>query len=185
MSRSMHISLCAGERVFINGAVLRVDRKVGIELLNDASFLLEGHVLQAEQATTPLRQLYFAAQTLLIDPAQAEPARDLCAQMMAGILAATRDEVILTGLASVHRLIESGRLFEALKTIRGLYAAEAAVLTSEGNAPPPVSTPLRPGREVPPRHLGKGGSPSLPRGPRAPSQPASGRAPFPNRRSEP
>ncbi|MGC5779412.1 flagellar biosynthesis repressor FlbT [Methylobacterium sp. NFXW15] len=185
MSRSMHISLCAGERVFINGAVLRVDRKVGIELLNDASFLLEGHVLQAEQATTPLRQLYFAAQTLLIDPAQAEPARDLCAQMMAGILAATRDEVILTGLASVHRLIELGRLFEALKTIRGLYAAEAAVLTSEGGATPPVATSLRPGREVPPRHFGKAGSPSLPRGPRAPSQPASGRAPFPNRRSEP
>lgn len=147
----MHLSLAAGERVFINGAVLRVDRKVGIELLNDAAFLLEGHVLQVEQATTPLRQLYFAAQTMLIEPAQAAPARDLCVGLMAGILTATSDETIRAGLVSVGKLIEGGRLFEALKTIRSLYPAEAAVLASQGAAPGPAPARLKPGREVPPQ----------------------------------
>ena len=70
----MRLSLRAGERVYVNGAVLRVDRKVSLELLNDATFLLETHVLQAEAATTPLRQLYFAVQALVIDPANADRA---------------------------------------------------------------------------------------------------------------
>jgi len=167
MKRTMHLSLGAGERVFINGAVLRVDRKVGIELLNDAAFLLEGHVLQVEQATTPLRQLYFAAQTMLIEPAHAEAARDLFAGLMAGILTATRDEPIRAGLASVGRLIEGGRLFEALKTIRGLYPAEAAVLQSQGSAPPPAPARLKPGREVPPP------APRKPAGAAQPRRPAT------------
>ena len=34
---SLKISLRAGERLFLNGAVLRVDRKTQIELLNDVT----------------------------------------------------------------------------------------------------------------------------------------------------
>ena len=62
----MHISLRAGEKFYINGAVLRVDRKVSIELLNDATFLLEAHVMHVEDVTTPLRQLYFIVQIMLM-----------------------------------------------------------------------------------------------------------------------
>ena len=72
----MHLSLRAGERIYINGAVLRVDRKVTLELMNDVTFLLEQHVMQPEQATTPL-QLYFIVQIMLIEPAKAEQARNL------------------------------------------------------------------------------------------------------------
>ena len=73
--RSMHLTLRAGERLFLNGAVLRTDRKVSLELLNDATFLLENHVLQVEDTTTPLRQLYFAAQAMLMDPQNADASR--------------------------------------------------------------------------------------------------------------
>ena len=75
MMKSMHISLKAGEKLFLNGAVFQVDRKVTLELLNDATFLLESHVMQPEDTTTPLRQLYFVAQSLLVDPANADAAR--------------------------------------------------------------------------------------------------------------
>ncbi|MGH6860361.1 MAG: flagellar biosynthesis repressor FlbT, partial [Phyllobacterium sp.] len=68
----MKISLRAGEKLYVNGAVLRADRKVSLEFMNDVSFLLESHVLQTDQTTTPLRQLYFAAQIMLVDP----PVRD-------------------------------------------------------------------------------------------------------------
>ena len=64
----MKISLRAGERVYINGAVLRVDRKVSLELVNDVMFLLEGQVMQASDATTALRQLYFIVQLMLMNP---------------------------------------------------------------------------------------------------------------------
>lgn len=63
----MKISLRAGERVYINGAVLRVDRKVSLELVNDVMFLLEGQVMQAADATTAMRQLYFIVQLMLMN----------------------------------------------------------------------------------------------------------------------
>lgn len=157
-ARTMHLSLKAGERVYINGAVVRVDRKVALELMNDATFLLEGHVLQAEEATTPLRQLYFAAQTILIAPAQAGPARALYARIEEGILAATTEPAIRDGLAAAHALVEAGRAFEALKLIRSLYPAEAAVLGPSApfpDMPPAARIPpaalVAPGRSGPRR----------------------------------
>ncbi|MGL2349569.1 flagellar biosynthesis repressor FlbT [Helicobacter pylori] len=38
----MYLTLKPNEKIFINGAILRVDRKVTFELLNDVTFLLEG-----------------------------------------------------------------------------------------------------------------------------------------------
>ena len=75
--KGMPISPKRSERIFINGAVIRVDRKVSLERLNDLNFLLESHVLQAEEATTPLRQIYFIAQSMLMDPANAETTFDV------------------------------------------------------------------------------------------------------------
>ena len=57
MKAKMRFSLKAGERIFINGAVLTVSQKVTLSLLNEARFLLESHVLQVVEATTPMRQL--------------------------------------------------------------------------------------------------------------------------------
>src|SRR5260221_314320 len=48
----MKISLRAGERIYGNGAVLCVDRKGCLELVNDVMFLLEGQGMQAGDATT-------------------------------------------------------------------------------------------------------------------------------------
>ena len=64
----MLIHLKRNERLFVNGAVLRLDRRGTIELMNDAQFLLENHIMQPEDATTPLRQMYFVVQTMIIDP---------------------------------------------------------------------------------------------------------------------
>ncbi|MGY2050562.1 flagellar biosynthesis repressor FlbT [Methylobacterium sp. JK268] len=144
----MRLSLRSGERVYVNGAVLRVDRRVSLELLNEATFLLEQHVLQPEQATTPLRQLYFAAQVLLIDPSRTAEARRLYDELHAGLMAALTNPEIRAGLLAASAQIAAGRPFEALKLIRGLYPAEAAVLgggVAAGEAPSSEPTPV-PGR---------------------------------------
>ena len=70
----MNISLRRGERIFINGAVIRVDRKVCLELLNDATFLLEHHIIQPEEASSPLKKLYLAIQTILMAPSEGNTA---------------------------------------------------------------------------------------------------------------
>jgi flagellar protein FlbT len=120
--------LRAGERVFINGAVLRVDRKVAIECLNDVTFLLESHVMQADQATTPLRQLYFIVQTMAIDPASLGMSRELFEKSHKLLTAAFANAEVLDGLGRIAPMIESARYYEALKTLRALFPIEDAIL---------------------------------------------------------
>ncbi len=126
--KSMLISLRPGQRIYLNGAVIRVDRKVTLELLNDATFLLESHVMQPEETTTPLRQLYYVVQMMLIDPSATENARQLFAEMVDGVGVTFQSEAVLSGLKDVAGLVEKGRNFEALRTIRGLFPHEDAIL---------------------------------------------------------
>jgi flagellar protein FlbT len=120
----MNLTLRAGERLFINGAVIRTDRKATIELLNDATFLLEAHVMQASDATTPLRQIYFVIQVMLMDPPSAKTTADLAQALIAKALGAFDTPEVRAGLRNVIDLIGRSRYFEAMKTIRALYVLE-------------------------------------------------------------
>ena len=127
----MHIALKAGERIFINGAVLRVDRKTSLELLNNAVFLLEAHVLQPQDTTTPLRQIYFVLQSMLMDPVAASHARDLAEVLIASTRKTFSNRDIVDGLGEVEVQMAEDRLFDALKTIRGLYPIEALIMSGK------------------------------------------------------
>jgi len=110
----MRLSLRAGEKIYINGAVLRADRKVSLELMNDATFLLEAHVMQPEAATTPMRRLYFAVQTILMAPRDSARARALFEAEATALLDAGDGRA-----AQLRALVDRGRYFEALKSLRG------------------------------------------------------------------
>ena len=130
----MRISLRAGEKFYVNGAVLRVDRKVSFELLNDATFLLEAHVMNVSDVTTPLRQLYFVVQIMLMNPADTPAATEMFAQTIANNRKTFADTKILCGLDTVEQLIVEDRKFDALKTIRTLLPIEAKVLCLDEEA---------------------------------------------------
>lgn len=134
----MNLSLRANEKIYINGAILKFDRKVSLELMNDATFLLETHVIQPDQTTTPLRQLYFVVQTMLIDPKNAGAARMLFDRMLMTTICIFEDATVLFGLEHIDRLIAEERYFEALKQLRALYPAEAGILASSGQAREPM-----------------------------------------------
>lgn len=131
----MRISLRPQERFFVNGAVLRVDRKVGVELLNDVTFLMENHVLQPEDTRTPLRQLYFVVQTMLIDPANAVHTRALYDALYPTILRSFANRDVIDGLVSLGECVTQGRCFDGLKLLRGLFALEAQILGNSGSPP--------------------------------------------------
>jgi flagellar biosynthesis repressor protein FlbT len=124
----MHISLRAGEKIYINGAVLCADRKVSLELLNDAAFLLEAHVMKVEDATTPLRQLYFIVQIMLMNPTDTAGARDMFEKSIRMIIDISEGPALLAGLGCIKTHVEAGRVFEALKAIRTLFPIEAEIL---------------------------------------------------------
>lgn len=135
MKSTLRISLKSGERIFINGAVLRVDRKVALEFLNDVTFLLENHVLQPEDANTPLRQLYFIAQMILINPEGKEQSVTLFRKSVSMLLNCFQNDEILAELKRVDGMVASGRAFDALKAIRALYPLEDRILHDQEMTP--------------------------------------------------
>jgi flagellar biosynthesis repressor protein FlbT len=128
MTGNLKLHLKPNERIFINGGVLKVDRKVAIEFLNDVVFLMEGHIIQEEEATTPLKQLYFVVQSMLMDPKTRDLARQIYEQSHKMLIATFKDQDVLEGLVAVKQMIERDRAFDALKKIRALFPIEAEIL---------------------------------------------------------
>ena len=124
----MHIMLRAGEKLYLNGAVFRADRKVGVELLNEATFLLEAHVLSVEKATTPLRQLYFIVQMMLMNPLDTTAAGRLFEDTLERMRRTYDDAAVLDALEQTRRFVETTRYFDALKVLRGVFSRDDALM---------------------------------------------------------
>lgn len=120
----MMIHLKRGEKLYVNGAVLRVDRRTSLEFLNDVSFLLENHVMQVEEAISPLRQLYFVVQTMLIDPVNAGMTVELYKHLSHRVRQSAAKTEVRANLDFVDLKVTGGRYFEALKTLRSCFAWE-------------------------------------------------------------
>ena len=141
----MHLTLRPGEKLYLNGAVVRADRKVCLELMNDAVFLLEVHVMHPDKATTPLRQLYFIVQSMLMSPEDVVAARALFADSLRRMVKAYARPEVLEALDRTEALVAAARYFEALKGLRTFFAIDDALL-GRGEATTgrfsPVALPL-------------------------------------------
>jgi flagellar protein FlbT len=135
MKNTLKISLKPNEKIYLNGAVIRVDRKVTLELLNDVQFLLESHVLQIDDASTPLRQLYFILQVMLMNPTGANDAYEMFRRSLPLMIASFSDPEISGTLKQIDRMVGEGHVYEALKAIRGLYPLESKALGENDDAP--------------------------------------------------
>jgi flagellar biosynthesis repressor protein FlbT len=120
----MIIHLKRNEKLYLNGAVIKLDRRGTIELLNDADFLLENHIMQPEDAITPLRRLYFLVQAMLMDPKNSHLMRELFKINLVQVREAVLDQEFLHVLKEVEFRVMGGRFFEAMKTIRQNYHIE-------------------------------------------------------------
>jgi flagellar protein FlbT len=130
----MLIHLKRGEKIYVNGAVLRVDRRASLEFLNDVDFLLENHVIQAEEARTPLRQLYFVVQTMLIDPANAGMTHQLHVHLSHRLLQAASTPGIVDAVRAADEKVAANKYFEALKILRAAFPLEDDVLAASPRA---------------------------------------------------
>lgn len=129
MSTTTTIPLHAGEKIFINGAVVRVDRMVTLELLNDVPYLLEHQIMQVEQTTTTLRQLYYVLQMMLMDPPTAAAALDVFECSSRWLVEAVESKDLLAGVLLARDQVAQGRVFDALQTVRGLIPIEDHILS--------------------------------------------------------
>ncbi|MEN0000092.1 MAG: flagellar biosynthesis repressor FlbT [Pseudomonadota bacterium] len=134
MSSPLKLYLKANDRIFINGAVLRADRKVCLELLNDAHFLLENHVMQVEDADTPLKQLYYIVQLMVMSPQDADKIMHAYRECMNNLLDSFENKQVLFILKDIDVQINQGSYYPSLKMIRTLFDTESSILNKDSKA---------------------------------------------------
>jgi flagellar protein FlbT len=139
VKKGFRISLRAGERIYVNGAVLSPDRKVSLEFLNDVAFLLESHVILAEETTTPLRQLYFVVQSMLMEPERAPATREVFDRLHAELCSSFANGEVLAGLQNVMHLVAAERIYDALKMLRNLFPIEEAIMRAHKTSNKPAA----------------------------------------------
>ncbi len=125
---ALKICLKTGEKIYINGAVLEASHKMSFNILNNATFLLESHIIQAEQANTPFRQLYFIIQTMLIQPDNKESIMNIFHDHCEELKKHLENDELIDGLERVVGQMNRDRAFEALKSVRNLFDVAAMVL---------------------------------------------------------
>jgi flagellar biosynthesis repressor protein FlbT len=136
----MQIHLKKGEKIYVNGAVIRADHRCSLEFMNNVTFLLENHVMQADKANTPFKQIYFVVQTMLIDPENAQITRELYWHQSSSLHKTVENVELRGGLESCDSCVKNQRYFDALKILRGLFEAESKLL--------PAARPINLRKEV-------------------------------------
>lgn len=134
MNDTTRITLRAGERIFINGAVLRAEGRTSLEVLNDVPYLHENEIIHAQQTVTPLRQLYYILQTMVMEPAGVEMARGVYLDTMSWLKKTFENPVVLKGLDAISAQVDAGSPFKALQTLRLLVPIEDAIMGSNRSA---------------------------------------------------
>lgn len=125
---SLKITLRDGEKMVINGAVLRSVGRTEIHVENHAAILRGREVMSPEEATTPARKLYFACMMACIQPDQTEMYQDQILILLGDLLDAFEAPGAKVACASFARLIATGNFYRALDECRSLLDYEAAVL---------------------------------------------------------
>lgn len=133
MSTPTRVTLRPGERIFVNGAVLAWDGRGSFEILNDVPYLLEHEIIHAQQTNTPLRQLYYILQTMVLEPGGVADAQELYNQTMDALADTFSHQEVLIGLAIIRRQVAEGAPFAALKTLRTLVPIEDQILGRNKN----------------------------------------------------
>ncbi len=120
----LRITLRDGEKAIVNGAVLRAVGRTQIAVENQVSILRGREVMQPEEATTPARQLYFAAMLAYIDPANRSQHQDNIVALIGNLVATlTTPEARTACIAFAHDVAQND-YYTSLSAARELIGFE-------------------------------------------------------------
>lgn len=124
----LRISLRDGEKVVVNGAVLRAVGRMQLVIENKASVMRGSEVMAADEATTPARQLYFHTMMAYVDPARSEEHKGrvlIALQEVMALLPSAEAQAISASFAAKAAGL---RFYKALVDCRQLMRLEAEAL---------------------------------------------------------
>lgn len=121
----LKLSLKPGERFVLNGAVVQNgDRRGSLILQNKASVLREKDIMQAEEANTPARRIYFPVMMMYLDEAGAARYFDEFAKRMNEFMGAVLNPTVLAECVAISKHIMARDYYKALMSCRALIEYE-------------------------------------------------------------
>ena len=133
----LKLSLKPGEKFVLNGAVVQNGDRRGVLLLqNKASVLREKDIMQAEEANSPARRIYFPMMMMYLDEANAGRYYDEFARRMTEFMGVIGNPEILTDCVNISKHAMAREYYKALMLCRKLIEYEDERL---GNVPSGLS----------------------------------------------
>jgi len=121
----LKLSLKPGEKFVLNGAVVQNgDRRGVLVLQNKASVLREKDIMQAEDATSPARRIYFPVMMMYLDEPGAVRYYDEFAHRLSEFMSAIRNPDVLDDCVAISRNVMGREYYKALMGCRKLIDYE-------------------------------------------------------------
>ena len=134
----LKLSLKPGERFVLNGAVVQNgDRRAIMVLQNKASVLREKDIMQADDAVTPARRIYFPVMMMYLEEASAERYYDEFVRRLTEFMGVISNPEVLADCVNISKHCMAREYYRALMMCRKLIDYEDERL---GNVPARVST---------------------------------------------
>ena len=133
----LKLSLKPGEKFVLNGAVLQNgDRRASLILQNKASVLREKDIMQAEEANTPARRIYFPVMMMYLDETNAQRYHEEFASRLAEFMGVIQNPPVLIDCLNTSKHVMAKEYYKALMLARKLIEYEDERL---GNVPSGLS----------------------------------------------
>jgi flagellar protein FlbT len=126
----LKLSLKPGEKFVLNGAVVQNGDRRGVLILqNKASVLREKDIMQAEEATSPARRIYFPVMMMYLDDGGASKYYDEFVRRLSEFMSVIRNPDVLADCVAVSKHAMAREYYKALMLCRKLIDYEDARLT--------------------------------------------------------
>jgi flagellar protein FlbT len=120
---ALRLTLKPHERVLIgNGEIRNGDARVELLVENKVPVLRESDILNPGPSRTPCQSLYLALQSLYVEPHRADEHRAELDSRITEVRRVFPGSTIL--IEKLKELVAAGRLYQAIKTARGLLEYE-------------------------------------------------------------
>ena len=121
----LKLSLKPNEKFVLNGAVVQNgDRRGVLVLQNKANVLREKDIMQAEEATTPARRVYFPVMMMYLDTDQPQSYFDEFGARLAEFVGAVATPETMAECLNASRYVATGEYYKALMACRRLIELE-------------------------------------------------------------
>ena len=121
----LKLSLKPGEKFVLNGAVVQNGDRRGVLILqNKASVLREKDIMQAEDANTPARRIYFPVMMMYLDESGATKFHEEFVRRLNEFMGAIRNPDMLADCVAISKHAMAREYYKALMLCRKLIEYE-------------------------------------------------------------